>query len=111
MVLKLGDAPIVISAPRGRGTLTILAFSPEREPFRTWKNRPWFWARVIGIPPELLTEEGPIRRSGTSLDGLFGAMLDSRQVRKLPIGALLLLLVVYLAVIGPLDQWVLKRLG
>lgn len=111
VVLKLGDAPIVISAPRGRGTLTILAFSPEREPFRTWKNRSWFWARVIGIPPELLTEEGPIRRSGTSLDGLFGAMLDSRQVRKLPIGALLLLLVVYLAVIGPLDQWVLKRLG
>lgn len=108
--LSLGDAPVIISAARGRGTVTVLAFSPEREPFRSWKNRPWFWARLMGVPPELLAEAEPTR-SGTTIDGLFGAMLDSRQVRKVPIGALLLLLVVYLAVIGPLDQWVLKRLG
>ena len=109
--LSLGDAPIIITAARGRGTLTVLAFSPEREPFRSWKNRSWFWARTVGIPPELLVETGSVRWGGASIDGLFGAMLDSRQVRKLPIGALLLMLVVYLAVIGPLDQWVLKRMG
>jgi hypothetical protein len=109
--LTLGGVPLMITAPRGRGTLTVLAFSPEREPFRSWKNRSWFWARTIGIPPELLVENAPVRWGGSSIDGLFGAMLDSRQVRKLPIGALLLLLVVYLAVIGPVDQWVLKRMG
>ncbi len=109
--LALGDSPLIITAPRGRGTLTVLAFSPEREPFRSWKNRSWFWARTIGIPPELLVENAPVRWGGSSIDGLFGAMLDSRQVRKLPIGALLLLLLVYLAVIGPVDQWVLKRMG
>jgi hypothetical protein len=38
-------------------------------------------------------------------------MIDSRQVRKLPVTWLLLLLLVYLAVIGPLDQYWLKRIG
>ncbi|HWI58076.1 MAG TPA: hypothetical protein VNZ22_12680, partial [Bacillota bacterium] len=48
---------------------------------------------------------------GWSSDGIFGAMLDSRQIHKLPVGWLLLLLVVYLVVIGPLDQYWLKRIG
>src|SRR2546427_8444967 len=46
---------------------------------------------------------------GMSVDGVFGAMIDSRQVRKLPVQWLLLLLVVYLLVIGPVDQFCLKR--
>src|SRR4029077_1668903 len=46
-----------------------------------------------------------------SADGIFGAMIDSRQVHKLPASWLLLLLVIYLIVIGPLDQFWLKRIG
>ncbi|MGE3308478.1 MAG: hypothetical protein AB7O66_00800 [Limisphaerales bacterium] len=111
VLLSLGDSPLVVSAPRGRGTLTVLTFSPEHEPFRSWKNRTWFWARLVGVPSDLLLESANLRWGGASIDGLFGAMLDSRQVRKLPVAALLLLLVVYLAVIGPIDQVVLKRLG
>ena len=42
-------------------------------------------------------------RGGWSIDGVFGAMIDSKQVRKLPVEWLLLLLIVYLVVIGPLD--------
>jgi hypothetical protein len=42
---------------------------------------------------------------------VFGAMIDSRQVRKLPVQWLLLLLVVYLLVIGPVDQYCLKKAG
>ena len=38
-------------------------------------------------------------------------MIDTRQVHKLPVTWLLLLLVVYLVVIGPLDQRWLKRIG
>ena len=37
-------------------------------------------------------------------------MIDSKQVRKLPVEWLLLLLIVYLVVIGPLDQYWLKRI-
>jgi hypothetical protein len=49
-------------------------------------------------------------RSGWSIDGVFGAMIDSKQIRKLPVEWLLLLLIIYLLVIGPLDQWWLKRI-
>ena len=38
-------------------------------------------------------------------------MIDTRQVHKLPVTWLLLLLLVYLVVIGPLDQRWLKRIG
>ena len=46
-----------------------------------------------------------------SSDGIFGAMIDSKQVRKLPLGWLLALLAAYLAVIGPLDQYWLKKIN
>ena len=111
LVLGLGDTPLIVSTPTGRGTVTALAFSPEREPFRGWKNRPWFWAKLVGLPSEVVTDSEVSRAGASGIDGIFGAMLDSRQIRKLPVGALLLLLVVYLAVIGPFDQWFLKRIG
>jgi hypothetical protein len=38
-------------------------------------------------------------------------MLDTRQIHKLPVEWLLVLLIVYLVVIGPLDQYWLKRIG
>lgn len=110
-LLSIEDQPLIISAPRGWGTVTVLAFSPEREPFRSWKNRPWFWAKLVSVSPDLLVDTDRLRWGGLSIDSLFGAMLDSRQVRKLPVAALLLLLVVYLGVIGPFDQWILKRMG
>lgn len=110
-VLSLGADPLILSAHRGLGTITVLTFSPEREPFRSWKNRSWFWAKLTAVHPDLLIESQSLRWNFASIDGLLGAMLDSRQIRKLPVAALLLLLVVYLLVIGPFDQWILKRLG
>ena len=106
-----GTEPLLIEARRGRGRLTVLTFSPEREPFLSWKNRAWFWARLAEIPPELYQSSDLDRRMGMSSDGIFGTMVDSKQVRKLPLGWLLLLLVVYLIVIGPLDHYWLKKMN
>jgi hypothetical protein len=112
VVLGAQGVPLVIKARRGRGQITVLTFSPEREPFRSWKNRAWFWARIAEVPPAWLTPTDVINRyGGMSIDGVIGAMIDSRQVRKLPVTWLLLLLLVYLAVIGPLDQYWLKRIN
>ena len=103
--------PLAITAPRGRGQVTVLLFSPELEPFLSWKNRPHFWARLMGVPSALLTTDQRPGYSTQSADAIFGAMIDSRQVRKLPVGWLLLLLVGYLAVIGPFDQYWLKKIN
>ncbi len=110
----IGDeaTPLVIEATRVRGKITVLTFSPEREPFVSWKSREWFWAKMANIP--LSTFESPdfvVDSARLSSDGIFGAMIDSKQIRKLPLGWLLLLLLAYLVVIGPLDQYWLKKIN
>lgn len=111
VALAAEGKPLIIEAARGRGQITLLTFSPEREPFRSWKNRGWFWAKVLNVPSEWFAMPDIPAWGGLSIDGVFGAMIDSRQVRKLPVQWLLLLLVVYLVVIGPLDQYWLKKIG
>src|SRR2546423_3242595 len=94
---------------RGRGQITELLFSPEREPFRSWKNREWFWAKLLSVPPSWFGPENLNAYGGWSVDGVFGAMIDSRQERKLPVQWLLLLLGGYLLLIGPVGPDCLKR--
>ncbi|MBE7504170.1 MAG: hypothetical protein HS113_28560 [Verrucomicrobiales bacterium] len=109
--LELGGHPLVTTAPYGRGQVTVLAFSPEREPFRSWQHKAWFWARLVNLPGEWFGETARNLYGGWSLDAVFGAMIETRQVRKLPVQWLLALLVVYLVVIGPFDRWFLKRIN
>ncbi|MEW6156950.1 MAG: hypothetical protein AB1813_05920 [Verrucomicrobiota bacterium] len=105
------QAPLIAECYRGRGRLTLLTFSPEREPFRSWKQRGHFWARLIDMPHDWFSNPDFNQYGGWSIDGVLGALLDSRQVRKLPVEWLLLLLVVYLIVIGPFDQYWLKKIN
>jgi hypothetical protein len=109
VLLAVDGMPLIIRDRRGMGQVTLLTFSPEREPFRSWANRDWFWARLLGIPALWYDVGSGGMYGGQSVDGLFGVMIDSRQVRKLPISWLLVLLVAYLVVIGPLDRYVLRR--
>ncbi|MEO5803135.1 MAG: hypothetical protein ABIR24_06365 [Verrucomicrobiota bacterium] len=103
--------PLVVEASRGRGRITLLNFSAEREPFISWKNRPWFWAKLAAVPVNLYQSSDYNNYGGSSIDAVFGAMIDSKQVRKLPLMWLLALLVVYLLVIGPLDQYWLRKIN
>ena len=109
--LSSGDVPLIVTAQRGRGRVTVLTFSPEREPVRSWRELPTFWARLVEVPGSWYASKDLYSQGGWSTDGVFGAMIDTRQVHKLPVGWLLLLLIVYLVVIGPLDQFWLKRIG
>jgi hypothetical protein len=111
VVVSAGEIPLIVTAQRGRGRVTALLFSPEREPFRSWKQLPTFWAKLTEVPGAWYASKEFAQPGGWSSDGIFGAMIDSRQVHKLPVGWLLLLLLVYLVVIGPLDQYWLKRIG
>ena len=111
VLIGTSDAPLAIFATRGRGDVTVLLFSPELEPFRSWRNKSWFWARLGNVPLEWLANASVANSGSTPLDGVFGAMVDSKQIRKLPVGWLLLLLLAYLVVIGPLDQYWLKKIN
>ncbi|HEV7924843.1 MAG TPA: hypothetical protein VGR14_05780 [Verrucomicrobiae bacterium] len=104
--------PLAIDAVRGRGRITVLTFSPEREPFVSWKNRTWFWAKLADVKSDaFLNPNAMVVANRLSSDGIFRAMIETKQVRKLPLGWLLALLVAYLVVIGPLDQYWLKKIN
>ena len=111
VLVSAGNHPLIVQAPYGLGRVTALMFSPEREPFKSWKNQPVMWSRLAGVPPEWYASDDQQHYGRWASDGIFGAMIDSRQVRKLPVGWLLLLLVAYLVVIGPFDRWWLKKIG
>lgn len=111
VLIGTADAPLAIQAARGRGQVTVLLFSPELEPFRSWKNKNWFWAKMGGVPLEWLASANLNNYGSMPLDGIFGAMVDTKQIHKLPVGWLLLLLLAYLIVIGPLDQYWLKKIN
>lgn len=111
VVVAAEDVPLMVSASRNAGRVTALLFSPEREPVKSWKHLTAFWARLLRESAPLVENPEAVRGYNESADGIFGAMIDSRQVRKLPVGWLLALLGVYLVVIGPLDRWWLRRLG
>lgn len=111
VIMGTPEAPLAVQASRGRGKLTVLLFSPEREPFKSWKHKNYFWARLSQTPPQWFTSQDFTWYASWSVDSVFGALIDSRQVKKLPVEWLLLLLLVYLVVIGPFDQWWLKKIN
>jgi hypothetical protein len=96
-------------ASRGRGRIVALAFNPEREPFLSWSHRPWFWGALCGVKSQVMTPNRTYASSTT--DAVISSILETTQVRKLPLGWLLVLLLLYLAMIGPFDRWWLRRLG
>jgi hypothetical protein len=110
VLLAAGDAPLIVRGPVQRGRVTVLMFSPEREPFLSWPHRQWFWRHLAGVPADLWTRPDDGQHYGRHLDAVFGALVESRQVGKLPFLALLALLLGYLLVIGPGERYVLKRL-
>lgn len=110
-LISSGRTPLVVARYQGRGLVTVLAFNPEREPVKSWALRGPFWAALTGVPTPYLTGTARQTWSSTSLDSVFASMIETKQIRKLPVGLLLILLVVYLLVIGPFDRWLIKRLG
>ena len=111
-LLQVEERTIVSRANRGFGQVTLLGFNPEREPLKSWDNRSWLWAGLAEVESVWFTTEQPPQNYGRQhVDGVYGLMLDSRQVSKLPVIWLILLLVAYLVIIGPVDRIWLKRIN
>jgi len=110
VLVREGDTPLIVSSRAGLGKVTVLLFSPEREPVRSWKHLPVFWAKLSGVPAECYSSSDFNRNSMWNSDSAIGAMLETIQVRKLPMAALLLMLLGYIAVIGPGDYLLVRRL-
>jgi hypothetical protein len=113
-----GEKPLVIESEFGRGRVTLLTFSIEREPFRSARGKEEFW-RGLAVLPALAAADTPAKNKqhqqqmqmfgAQTLDDVFRALLEQRLERQISVWWLLLLIGAYLVVIGPFDYWLVRH--
>jgi hypothetical protein len=111
VVLPGADGPLIARSPFGFGTVTLFAFDLDELPFSTWSGRPNLIRRAL-----LGTEVAKTRSRRISVPGVtdvatqWARAEDSfPNVERTSVGAALLLLLFYAAVIGPLDYLLVHR--
>lgn len=107
-VEALGElrVPLVQAIPRGRGTVHLLALDPGLRAFQDWCGRAELMDDLCGWLELHAREAG---RADLQAEGELAAMVDSR--RRPAIWPVLLLLAAYVACVGPLNGWLLRRRG
>jgi hypothetical protein len=109
-----GNLPLVARKPYGFGAVVVLAFDVTRPPFSRWASRGDFWRRLF----HLSAREEPRLDGGrltqiriTDLASQFYAVLGKFEALSLvPFGVVALLVVAYLALVGPGDFFLVRRL-
>ncbi len=115
VLIGTDDRPLAIAAPFGRGRVTFLPFDPSRPPFSGWASGELFWGKLLGLLPlpprdeeRAVENRGLARALGSrALAGLLG------QHPEMPLPSLgwaFFMILFYLALVGPVDYLVLRRL-
>jgi hypothetical protein len=112
-----GDLPLVIRTPHAFGEVAFMPLSLVAEPLASWGPRAALVNRLLGRPrSEGSAEGGATERGGqvtwlgfTDLAGqLFGALDRYEQVRLIPFWMVASLALAYVALIGPVDYFLLR---
>jgi hypothetical protein len=100
---------LVAAAPMGRGSVTVLAFDPFDPGFEAWDGARGFWKRLLA---DRLAVGSP-REGEPSRSGAEAVIEKSLQTARNPlpsVGLVVLAVLAYAAVIGPVEYLLLKRL-
>lgn len=110
-LLQHGTRPLVASCPRGAGHVYFVAFDVTQAPFDGWSGAAGFWRWLLKpapVPaPPTDAVQAPVEIGAAGLAGL------AAQFPGMPppeLGGLFLLIFAYLAVVGPVDYFLLRRL-
>lgn len=110
--------PVWSQRPHGRGTISVLTVDPRQLGLGTGERRAAFWRDVLQLPapggqlPDAWT--AGYRHDGFPAElpnELRDLLNDIPGVAPLPITWLLAFSTLYLLAIGPVDWWILRRLG
>ena len=105
--------PLVATMPYGRGAVTLIAFELDKEPFTGWDNRVAFLKNLIKkLEPTVSPEQNIDGRGVDSNSDLATQLqrdLDQFDVPVIPFGWVALFIIVYIAIVGPLDYFLLKK--
>jgi hypothetical protein len=109
------DLPLVVRTQHGLGQITYAAFDLAQPPFATWAARNQLLNKLLEVPSGYAREEasglGQVTTLGfNDLAGqLRGALDQFAGVALVPFWLVALLITAYIACIGPLDYWLVKR--
>ncbi|MCA9236079.1 MAG: hypothetical protein KDA44_11445 [Planctomycetales bacterium] len=110
------DLPLVVRTRRGLGEITFVAVDPESPPIANWSARPAFLRRALGWRARTAADDqaAAALSQGSGYPDLTNQLrgaLDARfvGVTPAPFGLVALLVVLYIALIGPGDYFFVKR--
>ena len=110
------SGPLLVEVACGLGRVTVLGVDIDRPPLSTWEALPSFLDQVArngrgGLRSSQTASGGKVSHTGiTDLKTQLHAVQEHfEEVRRVPIWQVMLLVVVYLLVVGPLDYLVVHR--
>lgn len=109
--------PLVVRTACGLGQVTLVAFDVDQLPFRDWPTEPEFWYKLLNIPrpnPDAAAQAAARRdtpeEAAPDLASLFQNSLEQfPDVPVISYGLVAFFMFVYIAVVGPLDYFILRR--
>jgi hypothetical protein len=125
VLVREGDRPVLVQGSSGLGRVVLAAFDLDSAPFATWDGQVAFWEKLqaevapylprrgnkgagvamTGMPPGMAGfDEDPEIRSG-----LKRGMEMFEEVPVISFGWVALFILCYIALVGPLDYFVLKK--
>ncbi|MBI3836813.1 MAG: hypothetical protein HY288_02615, partial [Planctomycetia bacterium] len=110
------DLPLVVRAPHGFGEVVFIAVDLDRPPLANWAAGPQLFNKLLRRVKSTVSETdagtlGQVTTLGfRDLAGqLKGALDQFAGVQRVPFWLVALLVVTYIACIGPLDYFIVKR--
>ncbi|HEX5504024.1 MAG TPA: hypothetical protein VFW96_15465 [Thermomicrobiales bacterium] len=103
-------APLVALRGWGRGTVAYLAFDPAAPNFLTWGGARTFWKGLRLDAATAADLQGPFDASGGGASRVDGILRDLPALGLPPTWLLILVMLAFIAVVGPVNYLVLRRL-
>jgi hypothetical protein len=99
--------PLLARRDWGQGSVYFLALDPTLAPLRGWAGQPVLWQSVAGQVPDLTPWSRGIQNGRSAVTAV-----STLAQRTLPTaGTLMIFMLIYIMLIGPLNYQILKRRG
>jgi hypothetical protein len=97
--------PLIVQTSCGLGRVVVIGFDLDGEAFTTWEGQPAFWKKVQA---EFIPRPGNAQRDELS-ERMQRALETFGEVPVISFGWVALFLLGYIALVGPIDYFILKK--
>lgn len=121
---EISQVPIVHRLSKGLGKVSIFPFDLKNSGLTEWDGLPWIWIQefntqmvaqyALDFKAKRVTSafnQNAQWNFNALSDNYFGQIVNSSQIKKIPVFLLMAMLIIYLIIIGPADWIFLKRIN